>query len=478
MTAPDTTPQGFAHMLERASAMATTYLRELPERAAFRLPPDDVVQRFRNAPLPTTSTPANSILDDIERDVLPYALGLGHPRWWGFVRTAAAPVGAAAELLAATMNNNCAGSGQVATHVELTVVRWLAQLIGYTPEAAGILMSGGSAANFVALAAMREAMLPGVRHAGLMERRDHPTVYASTEVHSCVGRALELLGLGSEALRLVPVDAELRLDVAALERTIAQDRAAGRTPLAVVATAGTVNTGVIDPLARVADLTAREGLWFHVDGAYGAVGAALPELAERYEGLERADSVVLDPHKWLYTPYEAGAVLVKHRDVLARAFATRADYLEVLEDDYFSGPVWYHEYGPQLSRGFRALKVWAVMRHIGLERYRELWRQDIRTAHALAHYAQSQPPLEVGPAGDLSVCCFRYVPASGDADRFNRSLLDAIHRDGRAFVSGTTLGGRFYLRACIINFRSTEDDARLVVETVVELAQRLETGAP
>lgn len=471
---PDFSPDEFARTIERVSRMAVDYLRDLPQRPAFRRPPDDITDRLCNAPLPLEGESADRILADIGADIMPYSLGIGHPRWWGFVRASASPMGVAADLLATTMNSNCAGSAQVATHLELTVLRWLAELVGYEPRAGGLLMSGGSAANFVALSAMRERQLPGSRAEGMPGREDRPLVYASAEVHSCITRAVEFLGFGTNALRWVPVDDEWRMDVGALERMIADDRRVGATPVCVVATAGTVNTGAVDPLAEIGEVARREGLWFHVDGAYGAVGAALPELAERYRGLADADSLVVDPHKWLYVPYEAGAVLVRDPRDLHAAFATRAEYLEVGDEDYFSGPVWFHERGPQLSRGFRALKVWAVMRHIGLEGYRELWRRDLATAGELRRLAGSRDRIELFPSTDLSVSCFRYVPRHGDASEFNRRLLDRVHRDGRLFISGTTLDDEFFLRACIINFRSTPDDARIAIETVVELGEAME----
>ena len=471
---PDLSPDGYARTLERVHALAVAYLRSLPERAAFRRPPDEVIRRFEVAELPAIGTPAAAILDDVERDILPYSLGIGHPRWWGFIRASPSPIGMAADLLTATMNNNCAGSAQIATFVEMTVMRWLAELVGYDGTAGGLLVSGGSAANFVALAAMREAMLPNTRVDGLGGTHDRSVVYVTPETHSCIRRAVELLGLGSNALSLLPTDEHLRMDPAVLGRAIADDRAAGRHPLCVVATAGTVNSGAIDPLAALRDVARKEGLWFHVDGAYGAIGAALPELADRYEGMADADSLTIDPHKWLYVPYEAGAVLVRDRNALTRAFATKADYLEVDDTDYYNGPLWFHQQGPQLSRAFRALKVWCVMRELGLEGLRELWRHDLATAEALRDAVRAHPRLELVGPSDLSIVCFRYVPRRGDADELNHHLVNALQRDGRLFVSGTVVRGTRCLRAAILNFRSTADDARLAAEVVAELGEKLE----
>lgn len=478
MTTPDFSPESLDRLLDQAREMAVEYVQGLPERHAFRRPPDELVAQFRDAPLPLMGVSSDEIMSDIARDVLPHSLGIGHPRWWGYVRPSPAPIGAAAALLVNVMNNNCAGSAQLATHMEMTVVRWLAEMAGYPGGAGGILLSGGSAANFVALSAMREAMLPGSRVTGLVDMDRTPAIYASPEAHSSIRRAAEMLGLGSDAIRLVPVDAELRTDVTQMERMIRDDRANGRLPLCVVGSAGTVNTGVIDPLDDLLRLARAEGLWFHVDGAYGAFGAALPELADRYCGMEQADSLTLDPHKWLYVPYEAGCILVRDRDALTRAFATRAEYLEVRDDDYFNGPMWFYQQGPQLSRGFRALKVWAVIRQIGLAGYRTLWRNDIAAAAELRKLCEAHPQLEPVGTTDLSICCFRYLPSTGDPDRFNQRLLDRIQQDGRLFVSGTRVAERFCLRACIMNFRTTTDDIHRAVKAIVELAEALaETGA-
>ncbi|MDH4350766.1 MAG: pyridoxal-dependent decarboxylase [Gemmatimonadota bacterium] len=475
MASPEFTPAAYGRILERVHRLAVGYLETLPEREAFRRPPDDVVRRFEAAPLPARGTPADAILADVERDILPYSLGIGHPRWWGYVRASPSPLGMAADLLAATMNNNCAGSAQIATYVEMTVMRWLAELVGYPGDAGGLLVSGGSAANFVALAAMREAMLPGSRGTGLTGLDVRPVIYVTPETHSCIRRAVELLGFGSDALRLLPPDDRLRMDPAVLAAAVTEDRVAGRTPLCVVATAGTVNAGAIDPLTAIRDVARLEGLWFHVDGAYGAIGAALPELTDRYAGMDDADSLTIDPHKWLYVPYEAGAVLVKDRNALTRAFATKADYLEVDETSYFSGPLWFHQQGPQLSRAFRALKVWCVMRELGVAGFRELWRNDLAVAAELRRAVAAHPRLELVGPSDLSIVCFRYVPQHGDADALNRKLVNRVQQDGQLFVSGTLVRGTYALRAAILNYRSTTADARLTVEVVAELGAALDT---
>jgi glutamate/tyrosine decarboxylase-like PLP-dependent enzyme len=255
---------------------------------------------------------------------------------------------------------------------------------------------------------------------------------------------------------------------------IRADRRAGLEPICVVGTAGTVNTGVVDPLSRIAEAARTHHLWFHVDGAYGAFAAALPDVAPLFRGIERADSVAADPHKWLYVPYEAGATLVRDPAALRAAFAVRPDYLVLDEDNYLDGPVWLSDMGPQLSRGFRALKVWAVVQAIGLDGYRALWRNDIAVAREITRLAAAHPRLDVPARSDLSCFCLRYRPRAADADHFNRRLLDRILRDGRIVVTGTMIDGAFTLRGCVTNYRSTLEDARTCVETVAELGAVLE----
>lgn len=260
----------------------------------------------------------------------------------------------------------------------------------------------------------------------------------------------------------------------ALDAMVAADRRAGLEPIVAVASAGTVNTGVVDPLARIADVAGAHGLWFHVDGAYGAFGAALPELAPRYRGIERADSVAADPHKWLYVPYEAGATLVRDPAALHAMFAMRPDYLAADHDSYLEGPVWLSDMGPQLTREFRALKVWAVLQAVGLDGYRALWRNDIAVAREITQLAGAHPRLEVAARSDLSCFCLRYKPRADESDAFNRRLLEAILRDGRMILAGTMIDRRFTLRGCVTNFRSTLEDARICIETTLELADAMD----
>lgn len=471
---PDLAAQDFRALLDRAADIAAAHWARLPEMRAYTRPPMLVAEGIRTESVPQAGRPWPEIFDRILREVVPYPLGVGQRRWWGFINASPHPVGIAADLIASTLNNNCAGTSQLAIHVELKVIEWIARIVGMPPAAGGLLVSGGSMANLVALAAAREAQAPGSRKQGVRALARPLALYASTESHSCIRRAVELLGIGTDGLRLVPVDRELRMDTAALEAMIAADRHAGLEPFCVVGTAGTVNTGVVDPLGRLADVARAAGLWFHVDGAYGAPAAALPELAALYRGIERADSVAVDPHKWLFVPYECGATLVRDPAALKAMFALRPDYLALEEESYLEGQVWLSDMGPQLTRGFRALKVWAVMQSVGLDGYRALWRNDITVAREITRLAAAHPRLEVAAQSDLSCFAFRFLPRHAEVGAFNRTLLDRIHRDGRIFISGTVIGGRFTLRGCVTNYRSTLEDARVCVETVVELGEALD----
>jgi len=298
-------------------------------------------------------------------------------------------------------------------------------------------------------------------------------VYASTEGHSCIQKAIELLGIGHAHLRRVAVTADWRMDLRALRQQIADDRAAGLMPACVAATAGTVNTGAIDPLSDIADLCEAENIWFHVDAAYGGPAAVLPELMELYRGIERADSLAFDPHKWMYVPVECGCALVRDSRAMRDAFSLVPPYLR----DEAALP-WFSEFGIQQSRGFRALKLWFALKQIGVDGYRQAIARDIGLARTLQQRLRELPDFELVAAGPLSVTCFRYLPRAfsgnaADGDRLNRRLLELVQSDGEVFLTGTELAGRFVLRACIVNFRTTEQDLEALIETVRMAGERV-----
>lgn len=431
-------------------------------------------------PVPENGLPFDEVLAFAREHILPFPMGNSHPRFYGFINATADPVGITADYLAAAMNPNCWGGDHAAIHVEHRVMRWLAELLGFPPEAEGILVSGGSMANFTALAAARRAMTPGnVREEGLAGPGRPPlTVYASDQVHSCVDKAVDLLGIGTNNLRKIPSDAAFRLPMDELARAVAEDRRAGRAPSIVVGNAGTVNTGAIDPLNEIADFCRREGLWFHADGAYGAMARIAPELAPLFAGLERADSIAADPHKWLYVPYEAGATLVREPGRLAATFRRFPEYLASDPESPFPGPAWFAERGVELSRGFKALKVWMGLKTHGRSGYAEAILHDVRLAQFLAAEVDRRPDFERLADSVLSIANFRYRPAGRSLpdetlDRINRRIVNRLVGDGSFFLAPTILKGRASLRVSITNFRTSEGDLLALLDECGRIGKEL-----
>lgn len=429
-------------------------------------------------PVPEEGRPIEEVIAFVREHVLPFPMGNSHPRFYGFINATADPVGITADYLASAMNSNCWGGDHAAIHVEQRVVAWLAELLGLPDGSDGILVSGGSMANFTALAAARRTAAPGnVREDGLSGGRPL-TVYASDQVHSCVDKAVDLLGIGTRHLRKIPTDERFRMRTDRLTDAIADDRAAGLRPAIVVGTAGTVNTGAIDPLDEIAKICRRESLWFHVDGAYGAMAALSPALAPLFSGMEKADSIAADPHKWLYVPYEAGATLVREPGRLADAFRKFPEYLASDPDSPFPGPAWFAERGVELSRSFKALKVWMGFKTHGRRGYAETIENDVRLAHFLAAEVDRRPELESLAETVLSIAAFRYRPpdrslSDDDLDRLNRRIVNRLVGEGSFFLAPTVLRGRAALRVCIVNFRTREEDLVALLDETSRLGREL-----
>ena len=431
-------------------------------------------------PPPEEGQPIEKTLAFAREHILPFPMGNSHPRFYGFINATADPVGIAADYLAASMNPNCWGGDHAAIHVEHRVMRWLANFLGYPETAEGILVSGGSMANFTALAAARRAMTPGnVREDGLAgEGRPRLTVYASDQVHHCVDKAVDLLGIGTRQLRKIETDERFRIRMDLLEKAVAADRVAGLTPAIVVGNAGTVNTGAIDPLEEIADFCRRESLWFHVDGAYGAMARLSPKLAPLFSGMERADSIAADPHKWLYVPYEAGATLVREPGRLAAAFRKFPEYLASEPESPFPGPAWFAERGVELSRSFKALKVWMGLKTHGRSGYARAIENDVALAHFLAAEVDRRPDFERLSETVLSIANFRYRPADhtlsdADLDRINRRIVNRLVGDGSFFLAPTILKGRTALRVCVVNVRTREEDLAALLDEAARIGAEL-----
>jgi aromatic-L-amino-acid/L-tryptophan decarboxylase len=456
------------------------YLETVRERPVWQPIPESVKQALQ-APLPLEPSSLERVYEDFRRDVLPYPLGNIHPRFWGWVIGTGTASGALAEMLAATMNSNIGGGESGPIRVEMQVVDWCKDMLGYPRESSGLLVSGGSVANMVGLAVARNARAENdVAEGGLHAAPRPMALYASTETHNSVKKAVSLIGLGRQALRQIPVDQDLRIDVQALERAIATDRAAGIHPFCVVGNAGTVNTGAIDPLERLADVCRAQGLWYHVDGAFGALAAISEGLRPLVRGMERADSLAFDLHKWMYMPYEAGCVLVRDPERHRATFTAAADYLVHTERGTASNPVWFNEYGMQLSRGFRALKVWMSLKEHGVRRYARLIEQNVRQARALAERIDATPELERCAPVPLNIVCFRYRGSSTDPvelDRINQEILFQLQESGVAVPSSTRIDGRLALRVAIVNHRSRTEDFELLVNEVLERGRKLAGSA-
>lgn len=477
--------EDFRRLGHRAVDLVASYLSDIGERPVFH--PMAVEERLAllEQPLPEDGLSPEAALARFERMVLPHPMGNGHPRFFGWVNAPPAPIAVVAELLAAAMNPSCAGGDHAAIYLERCTVRWLAELLGYPAEGGmGLLVSGGSTATLTCLAAARHKAVSAaggdVRAAGLPPHARF-VLYLSEEGHSCLRKSAELLGLGTSALRIVPVDAEWRLDVAPLREAIVADRAAGRVPFCVCASAGTVATGAIDQLAAIADVCARERLWFHVDGAYGAPGVLDPAVAARYAGMARADSLAIDPHKWLSVPVECGCALVRDGRLLREAFSLIPSYLQTEEGRGFGGLPWYAEYGFQQTRGFRALKVWMTLQHLGRRGLAAHVARHNALAQSLAARVDAAPDLELTAPVTLSIVCFRYVPPgwpAGDPrlDDLNKAIMQEVQAGGEAFLTNAVLRGRFTLRACVLHYGTGEADLDALIDVVRRTGRRLTAG--
>jgi len=477
----DLTPEELRRLGGLAADAVAEHRRELVGRPVFGKVGKDAA--LFDEPVPEEGRPFEEVLAFVREHVLPYPMGNSHPRFYGFINATADPVGILADFLASAMNPNCWGGDHAATHVEKSVTRWLAQLLGFPETAEGILVSGGSMANFTALAVARRAMTPGnVREEGLAgPDRPRLTVYASDQVHHCVDKAVDLLGIGTKQLRKIESGADFRIPVDRLEAAIAADRQAGNLPAIVVGNAGTVNTGAIDPLESLADLCAREKMWFHVDGAYGALASIVPALRPRFAGMERADSIAADPHKWLYVPYEAGATLVREPGRFSATFRRFPEYLAQDPESPFPGPAWFAERGVELSRGFKALKVWMGLKVHGWKAYAAQIENDIRLAGFLSAEVDRRKDFERLAEPVLSIANFRYRPKDAaipeeELDRINRSIINRLVSGGAFFLAPTILKGKTALRVSITNFRTREEDLLALLDEAARIGEELTTS--
>jgi aromatic-L-amino-acid/L-tryptophan decarboxylase len=407
-----------------------------------------------------------------------HSLFNGHPRFWGYITSSAAPIGALGELLAAAVNPNVGAwlLSPMASEIEGQTIRWIAEMLSYPVDCGGLFVSGGNMANFVCFLAARQAMVASdVRTRGMHGTRLR--AYCSKETHTWIQKAADIAGIGTDAIRWIPVDDRMRVNLSELRNQILKDIQAGDKPALVVGNAGSVSTGAVDPLPELAALCREFGLWFHVDGAYGGLAAVLPDAPDAFAGLSEADSVAVDPHKWLYAPLEAGCALVRDPEKLRAAFAYHPVYYHfgVEATNYF-------DLGPQNSRGFRALKVWLALQQVGREGYQRMISDDIRLAQALFERISQYPELEA-LTQSLSITTFRYVPTNLDSsdekaasylDELNLELLTRLQASGEAYLSNAVVQGKFALRACVVNFRTSLADIEALPPIVVRMGRALD----
>jgi glutamate/tyrosine decarboxylase-like PLP-dependent enzyme len=466
-TGPNSTPAEFREMAMKALDVVESFYRELPDAPIM---PDTTAQAIRKLiteALPSGGVPFETALAAVRDVIYPLNRHNGHSRMFGYVASPGTAVVAIGDLLASALNANVTAwrSAPAAVEIEHLVIDWFKSALGYPSDAAGLLVSGGSMANFAALAAARTAAASDFARTG---RTAKPLrMYVSEEAHFSMHKAARLLGYGSENVRTVGVDDQFRMDVSDLERRICRDVEAGFQPACVVGSAGTVNTGAFDPLAAIADIAERHGLWMHVDGAYGAFSALASAAKPLFAGIDRADSVSLDPHKWLYGSMGCGCVLYRKPGTARATFAHDADYTRPVgftRDEAFA----FWDYGPELSRPFRALPLWLQLKVFGADAIGAAIQRNIECARYVGRMIETSSDFELLAPVGLSIFCFRYRPSGydGDLDALNEWILLALQRAGSSYVSNTRIRGRFALRGCVLNYRTTEADMERLLEDV------------
>ena len=473
----------FRALAHRALDETLDAVAGIRERPPWREIPAATRAAIAADPLPHGPSDPAAVYAEFAERVAPYAVDNRHPRFFGWVHGAGTPAGIVAALLAAGLNANVGGRDHAAVEVERRVIRWWCDVLGFPATASGILTTGTSMANLIGVLVARRAAL------GIAVRTDgvpagtHLTGYTSSEAHGSLARAFDLAGLGRSALRALPSTGPTDVRISVMRALIAADRAAGKTPFILIATAGSASTGAIDDLAAFADVAREEGLWFHVDGAFGALAQLAPELRERVAGIERADSLAFDLHKWLHVPYDAGAVLVRDGDLHAATFADHAPYLARATRGTAGGEPWFTDYGPELSRGFRALGVWFTMKTFGLDRIGDLIAQQCALASALGARIARTPTLELLAPVALNIVCFRYLPPRADdlidevyeriVDEFNARIVIELQERGIAVPSTTRTAGKLAIRLNIMNHRTTQSDLDTTLEAILALGKEL-----
>lgn len=456
------------------------YYQSVRNRPVWQSIPVATKEFLKNS-LPLYPQPAAEVYDEFVQHILPYAKGNNHPRFWSWVEGGGTPLGMLADMLAAAMNSNNAIGDHGAMYVENQVIDWSKQMFGFPSTASGILLSGGSLANITAMITARNNFDSRVRPEGLLSLTSQLVIYASSETHTCVRKGAEMIGIGSKYMRLVPVDKDYRVRTDLLQQMISDDRKAGLIPFCIIGNAGTVNTGAIDDLDELSSIAKKESCWFHVDGAFGAIPKLLPEFAQQLKGIEKADSLAFDFHKWLYVNYEVGCVLIRDGQAHRNAFAVSANYLLSHEKGLASGPEPFSNFGMELSRGFKALKVWMSLKEHGIEKYKRLIRQNLKQAHYLAQLVRENELLELLADVSLNIVCYRFNPgkmAQEELNSLNKSIVMELQEQGIASPSYTLLNGKYAIRVAITNHRSCLEDFDILVRETLRLGKFFSKSKP
>jgi len=448
--------------------------------------PGEIRKLLGNRSLPEEGIALDRLLDETITLMVDHSLFNGHPRFWGYITSSAAPIGAFGDLIAATINPNVGAwmISPMASEIEAQTVQWIAEMLAYPSDCGGLLVSGGNVANFVGFLAARNAKVTwDVRKNGFAhEESKSLTVYCSEETHTWIDKAVDIHGMGSDSARWIKTDEDLRMDVTALREQILEDLETGYLPFMVVGTAGSTGAGVIDPLPAIKEICQEFDLWFHVDAAYGGFAACVPDAPTDLLGLSEADSIAVDPHKWLYTPLEAGCVLVRDPEALLDAYRHHPPSYYKFDADAEEHPNNYYEFGPQNSRGFRALKVWLALKQVGRDGYVKMVSDDIKLAQALYNLVDEHPALEAF-THNLSITTFRYVPedlpsGTSESERYlnelNSELLSRLEKGGEVFFSNAVIRGTYVFRVCIVNFRTSMEDIEALPGIVARVGKELD----
>jgi Glutamate decarboxylase and related PLP-dependent proteins len=454
------------------------YLETAGKGPVWTKPPQEAINSIRE-PVPQSGTEATDLYELFANHILPYNISNMHPRFWGWVQGGGTPLGMLADMLASGMNTNVSMGDNMPMQVDKQVAEWSKQIMGFPDTAGGLLVSGASIANITALIAARHYVCADIKSKGIRAIPEQLVIYGSSETHYCVVKGVEVIGIGSDHFRKVPVDKDYRIQTDALKRMIVEDREAGLRPFCIVGNAGTVNTGAIDPLHQLVVIAQEEKLWLHIDGAFGAIPKLLPEFDDELKAIELADSLSFDFHKWMSVNYEAGCVLIRNATLHREAFASAVNYLALHERGISAGPDGLQNYGMELSRNFKALKIWMMLKAYGLDQFRTIIRQNLRQTRYLATLIEQEPLLELMAPVPLNIVCYRFNPGNLDRDqlnRLNKELLMQMQEEGIAAPTYTLLNNQYVIRVAHTNHRSRLKDFDTLVQATLRIGKRL-TGS-